>query len=858
MGLVEAYAQYSPQDTLLTAVFDPEIDSSERQDNELLNALEYYIAKRTNMYDNVQVIWIAGGSRGGSTAFYLMRKIKDRLMGEYGVDHYHDSPLTIKLLATGIDAVSQANDVQGCSPNISGYRRLVTNAWNLGDSTHGNGHNMNVLFDQAGTGFHPNLHALQIIGEVRNRDSMIHIEADSSSAEQDARLPAIRDADPDVIYEDLVYKYPENGLEGGFYSQWWPVFTTSPTDAPYEHDHLTRDYRPPNGPKTLNWFFNNAGWGDFIDYDGLQSCHPEVCDNGMDDDHDGYTDCQDVRSCRYDDHCNERNFCTNGADDDHDGLVDCEDPDCTPRARSFGEPCYTVHQDCTLRNPDPGTCRRAGDGYADLAIGVPLEDIGGATDAGAVNILYGSSPSGLTAAGSAIWGQFADSAEDDDKFGHSLAAGDFDGDGYMDLAIGVPGETVGSVTDAGAVNIMYGAAGGFFSARAEIWHQDTGSIHSLAETGDRFGYTLAVGDFNGDGRDDLAVGLPYEDWNETDAGIVQILYGSDTGLTDSGNQLWRQGSDGITEPEEPRDRFGFALAAGDFDRDGYADLAIGAPEEDFEEVPVNGVGVVHILHGSAAGLTSANWQAWRQIEADTNDRFGYTLTTGDFDGDGYADLAVGAPYEEVGLPEVRDAGAEDVLYGSAAGLSATGHQILDGGNGAEGDDRFGFALTGGDFNGDGHADLAVGIPYEDLPAGATDVLDAGAVEIFYGAPGGLIRRVANDFWHQDRSGMEDQPQANDLFGRALASGDFDGDGYADLAVGIPFKDIHSPGDNEGAVHILYGSADGISSAGCWFFHQDTTGIGGNAQPRDNFGKALAAIPLIRIRAYLPLVLHDYP
>ena len=106
---------------------------------------------------------------------------------------------------------------------------------------------------------------------------------------------------------------------------------------------------------------------------------------------------------------------------------------------------------------------------------------------------------------------------------------------------------------------------------------------------------------------------------------------------------------------------------------------------------MSGAGVVHILYGSRDGLTADDWQVWQQLEADANDRFGYTLASGNFDGDNYADLAVGVPYEDVGFPEVRDAGAVDVLYGSAGGLSGTGHQILDGDGGAEQDDLFGFA-----------------------------------------------------------------------------------------------------------------------------------------------------------------------
>ena len=391
-----------------------------------------------------------------------------------------------------------------------------------------------------------------------------------------------------------------------------------------------------------------------------------------------------------------------------------------------------------------------------------LEDIGAAPNAGAINVLYGSEGDGLTAAGNDAWGQFADPAEDGDRFGSSLAAGDFDRDGQVDLAIGVPYEDVervgvGTIEDAGAVNIMYGSeSGGLTATGAEIWHQETGNVGSVAEDDDRFGFALAVGDFDGDGYADLAVGSPYEHWNEADSGIVQILYGTGDGLSDSGTQLWRQGSGGITEPEEANDHFGYALATGDFNHDGFDDLAIGAPDEDFEEVPVYNVGLVHILYGSSGGLTSTGWQMWQQIDPEANDHFGQVLVTGDFDGDGYDDLAVGVPDEDAGSPDRSDAGAIDILFGSEDGLTGTGHQSFDRGTGAEIGAHYGFALAAGDFNGDGRADLAVGIPYEDIPAGATDIEDAGAVEILYGSSSGLIRRVSNDFWHQDRSGMEDR------------------------------------------------------------------------------------------------------
>jgi hypothetical protein len=163
--------------------------------------------------------------------------------------------------------------------------------------------------------------------------------------------------------------------------------------------------------------------------------------------------------------------------------------------------------------------------------------------------------------------------------------GDFDGDGYTDLAVGVPYEDVGSpgVVNAGAVNVLYGSASGITGSGSNYWHQDVAGIGSITEADDRFGVALTAGDFDGDGYADLAVGVPYEHWNEADTGIVQVLYGTASGLTDTGDQLWRQDISGIADVEEADDRFGYALAAGDFDGDGYLDLAIGVPYEAIDQ-----------------------------------------------------------------------------------------------------------------------------------------------------------------------------------------------------------------------------------------------------------------------------------
>ncbi len=498
-----------------------------------------------------------------------------------------------------------------------------------------------------------------------------------------------------------------------------------------------------------------------------------------------------------------------------------------------------------------------GDLCADLVVGVPHEDIGEASDTGAFNVLYGAYPAGLPGGGEDLWGQFANTSESGDTFGHALAAGDFDGDGYIDLAVGMPYEDIEGttvVTDAGTVEVWYGSAGGLDSSSAVLWHQDVGSIQSLCEVGDSFGYALAAGDFDRDGYTDLAVGLPYEDWNLENAGIVQILYGTSSGLSDVGNQLWRQGDGGITEPEEAGDQFGEVLTVGDFDGDGYADLAIGVPNEDFETPSsISSPGLVHILYGSDEGLVSDDWQIWQQLDPEHFDIFGAALASGYFNDDGYADLAVGAPWEDLEDPDVNGAGSVSIIYGSPTGLVAGGSQVWDRGDGAEAGANFGFALSAGDYNGDGRDDLAVGIPYEDI----VDILDAGAVEILYGAHLGLVRRVSNDFWHQDRSGMEDGPEGGDDFGYSLASGDFDGDGYADLAIGVPYEDIPGAGNSAGAVHVLYGSAGGIAAADNRFFHQGLPDIEGQAEEMDHFGWAVVALLPPRHRLFLPIVVRGW-
>jgi hypothetical protein len=365
-------------------------------------------------------------------------------------------------------------------------------------------------------------------------------------------------------------------------------------------------------------------------------------------------------------------------------------------------------------------------------------------------VLYGSS-GGLTTSGGQLFTQVGSPAEDFDNFGWALAAGDFNHDGFADLAAGAPGEAVGARGFAGAVSVLYGSAGGLSTTGGRLFTQVAGTV----EGGDQFGWALAAGDFNHDSFLDLAAGAPGEAiGNAGGAGAVSVLPGSAGGLTATGGQLFTQ----VGGTVEGGDQFGAALAAGDFNGDEFADLAAGAPSE-----TVGGAvdaGAVSMLLGSVGGLTVSGGRLFTQVGGTPErfDVFGFALAAGDFNHDGFADLAASAPLEDVG--SLDDAGTVSALPGSAGGLTTSGARLFTQVAGTvEAGDEFGEQLASGDFNNDGLADLAAAAPNEEVGT----VPLAGAVSVLQGAAGGLTAS-GGQLFTQNSPGVPGVAEPFDQFG----------------------------------------------------------------------------------------------
>ena len=380
--------------------------------------------------------------------------------------------------------------------------------------------------------------------------------------------------------------------------------------------------------------------------------------------------------------------------------------------------------------------------------------------------------------------------------------------------------------------------------------------------GDRFGSDVAAaGDVDGDGYPDLVVGAYSKTVGPSSPGGAYVYYGSASGLS--------SGDETVLEPPagSAADEFGHRVTgAGDLDGDGYDDVVVGAYRD---RTTASYAGAAYVYFGSSSGTSTSVWQQLTASDGLLNDNFGQAVAGGaDLDGDGYDDLAVGAPGEgvrgavylyfgsssgptsaseqkittaayserfghsldisgDLNGDGYRDMVAGDfrteaafVMYGSSTGVDTATEQELNGDDWLE---YFGTAVaSGGDLDGDGFDDLVVGANRHDRGLGLE-----GKAYVYYGSSTGVVEATRHTLVQSPRTRGARFGSAVDIIG------DTDGDGYDDLLVGAPGSSSSS--SYRGAAYLFFGSASGVVSSSV------ETLTASDGATNDRFGSAVAGL-----------------
>jgi hypothetical protein len=479
-----------------------------------------------------------------------------------------------------------------------------------------------------------------------------------------------------------------------------------------------------------------------------------------------------------------------------------------------------------------------GDGYADVIVGAFTYNKLGATNEGAA-FVYRGGASGIASGNPSTAGAKLESDQLGAELGFSVAgAGDVDGDGYADVIVGAAEYDAGE-TDEGAAFVYLGGASGIADG------DSTPAAAQLEsdQAGAGLGQSVArAGDVDGDGYADVIVGSYLYDTGKANAactavdvpypcctgvgtgtcddeGAAFVFRGSDSGIEDcddSSPPRCKPGAAAQLESDQSNAELGWSVAgAGDVNGDGYADVIVGAPRYDADE---SDEGAAFVFVGTASGIVDGDPStAAARLESDQADaQLGTSVAgAGDVNGDGYADVIVGAHHYEAGE---EDEGAAFVFLGSDSGIEGCNGSSPPSCNPEaaaaqlESDQAstwLGGSVAGaGDVNGDGYADVIVGASDYDAGQGYGE----GAAFVFLGSASGVkdFRGFPTPRCGPGKAAAQlESDQLGAQLGNSVAgAGDVNGDGYADVIVGASEYDA-GQGYGEGAAFVFLGSAWGI-------------------------------------------------
>ncbi|WP_225821280.1 FG-GAP-like repeat-containing protein [Streptomyces naphthomycinicus] len=390
---------------------------------------------------------------------------------------------------------------------------------------------------------------------------------------------------------------------------------------------------------------------------------------------------------------------------------------------------------------------------------------------------------------------------------------DFNGDGYPDIAVGAPGAALGEQRGAGAVTVLYGGAKGLSTARKQVLTWPTRKNAESPEGG--YGSTLCTADLDEDGYADLLSTVSWTPMDGDHGTFIEVNWGGPKGLSAIPTLL-----SGLPDAAALKD---FTVA--DVDGDTHPDLVRLGVHPD---TAPNADGAVQ--HGpftrAAPGGTRTTYFT---VDPDRGELVG-SFAAGDVNGDGTADLAVRTRFMDE--PDSRGVA---LLLGGPDGFTNKGW-LLDTKHRSMGGEE----VAIGDLDHDRYGDIVIGHSDDGYDTDVEMPTKGGALGVVYGGPQGVSTTRKPVWINQDTAGVPGAGEFHDGMGSGLSIGDTDGDGYADVATGLPGEDFDGLTD-AGSVLVLRGSAKGLTGTGAKVFHQNTAGVPGAAEKGDRFGRATALV-----------------